>query len=541
MQQDMIGNVDVDVQNTSVLHRGFLASCAALPDARALEIGGARYTYRELRAAAVRFASAAAGSDDEAHTAIGIFADHSLSAYAGILGTLMAGATYVPLNRRFPPARNARMLELAGAKAVVVDERCARQAMQSFELMSAHPAIIWGPDVTTATKADWRGRVLEIGHETTAQYTESHTLGDRPAYLLFTSGTTGMPKGVPVSHANALHYVHSITSRFPIVATDRCSQTFDLTFDLSVHDMFVTWNAGACLVIPGTTDLLTPVKYASDNALTVWFSVPSLAALAARRNALTPGRLPALRLSQFCGEALPSQIAQAWAAAAPASVVANLYGPTELTIACLTHVFSPEQPDDLRGFVPIGRPLNGLGCTLIDVDTETGSARESGDSQGELYVCGPQTVAGYWRDAERTAERFITLDCSDGVRRVFYRTGDIVARKADGIYRFVGRADTQVKVGGYRIELGEIDGALATYPSVAQCATVAWPTAPAAHESLVAFIVCAGEIDESALRSFLRERLPDYMQPKRIVQLEALPLNSNGKIDRAVLAATLSQ
>ena len=535
----MIDPLTVDIESSRALHTGFLR-CRNISASRpALEVEGRVYTYGELYAEAARFAAALERSAVPRPHMVAIFADHSLTAFAGILGALLVGATYVPMNRRFPAARCARMCELAGVDAAIVDRRGLVHAAETLDHIDIQPSVIFGDDAASAAGAGWIRAFSTL--DTAPSFTPRTVLSDHAAYLLFTSGTTGTPKGVAVTHANAAHYVDALRHRFPVRETDRCSQTFDLTFDLSVHDMFVTWSAGACLVVPGPMDLLTPLKFIRDRAISVWFSVPSLAALARRRGAMQPNSLPTLRLSQFCGEPLPSQIAAAWSIAAPESLVVNLYGPTELTIACLSHVFARDPVSDPDGFVPIGRPLDGLGCALLRDAVESAGANSSPEQARELLVCGPQTVPGYWRDAERTAERFVHLLCEDGNTRTFYKTGDLVRRLDDGTYCYVGRADTQVKIGGFRVELGEIEGVIAGHPGVTQVAALAWPPLPASQDSIVAFIAATDMLDEAGLRASLRARLPDYMQPRRIVQSATLPLNNNGKIDRAALQALLME
>jgi non-ribosomal peptide synthetase component F len=182
---------------------------------------------------------------------------------------------------------------------------------------------------------------------------------DSIAYLLFTSGSTGVPKGVKVSHANVVHFVRSAVSRYGITETDRFSQNFDLTFDVSAFDMFVAWERGACVCCPSQKTLLNPASFIRSAGLTIWFSVPSLASMMTRLGALKPEVFPSLRWSLFCGEPLPQEIAMGWAAAAPNSTVENLYGPTEATIACSAYRWDPERSPLAcdRGIVPIGHPL----------------------------------------------------------------------------------------------------------------------------------------------------------------------------------------
>jgi acyl-coenzyme A synthetase/AMP-(fatty) acid ligase len=282
--------------------------------------------------------------------------------------------------------------------------------------------------------------------------------------------------------------------------------------------------------------MLAPARFVAKHELTVWFSVPSVAALMRKKNLLRPSTMPTLRWSLFCGEPLPRASADAWQAAAPHSIVENLFGPTELTIACTVHRWEPgSSRDDLvHDLVPIGRPLEGLGAILVDDALKPVPEGEP----GELCVCGPQTVPGYWRDPARTVERFVHLPVSPYEQRRFYRTGDRVVQLRDGAYAYFGRTDHQIKVLGFRVELGEIEAVLALGAGVSQTAAVGWPIEDSHATGIVGF-VAGSSVDSAALLAAAQARLPSYMVPKEIVVLEEFPLNVNGKIDRNELMARL--
>jgi acyl-coenzyme A synthetase/AMP-(fatty) acid ligase len=282
-------------------------------------------------------------------------------------------------------------------------------------------------------------------------------------------------------------------------------------------------------------ELLAPVRFVQKHGLTIWFSVPSAAALAVKKGMLAPGSMPSLRLSLFCGEPLPEATAAAWHDAAPQAKVENLYGPTELTIACFAHEWvACAAPGARNGIVSIGRPLPGLGALVVDDEMRPVADEEA----GELLVCGPQTTPGYWVDPVRTAERFVELDVSPTRRRRFYRTGDRVVRTSSGEYAYVGRTDTQIKVLGFRVELGEIESVLLRQPGVVQAVAVGWPVEDG-HATGISAFVSGTELSAAALTEAAARVLPSYMVPNRVVFVGDMPLNANGKIDRRALTARL--
>jgi acyl-CoA synthetase (AMP-forming)/AMP-acid ligase II len=255
-----------------------------------------------------------------------------------------------------------------------------------------------------------------------------------------------------------------------------------------------------------------------------------------RLGMLKPDRYPSLRWSLFCGEPLPAEIARAWAESAPHSIVENLYGPTEVTIACTLYRWDPERsPGESRhGIVPIGRAFPGMTALVVDPELH----EVDPGAQGELLMTGPQVSLGYWQDDEKTAAAFVVPPGRD---RVHYRTGDLVRRPvADEPIAYLGRIDHQVKVNGHRVELGEIEAALREIASVDAVVALGWPRTDAGAAGITAFIA-GSEADPAELRATLAERLPDYMVPRQIHMLDAMPLNANGKFDRTALVTSLER
>lgn len=522
----------IDKVDGRSLRSGFLANAASRPDACALVVQGVSRTYGELDQTARIWAHAITQALEQPAERVGVFGYRSEVSYTGVLAALYSGATFVPLNRTFPAARTRAMVQAANLDAIIVDQASAPQLGQIVEGLPRGPVLLHPEADDCAVPT---GSVVLGKSDLTAVSPLKRlppVIPGEIAYLLFTSGSTGTPKGVPVTHANVLHFIDVMTARYEVTSGDRFSQTFDQTFDLSVFDLFMAWESGASVYALQPLELLAPTRFIGRNGLTVWFSVPSIPALMRKKGFLKPNGFPSLRLSLFCGEPLPVASAVAWQGAAPNSIVENLYGPTELTIACLLHRWDPESSPRLcvNGMVPIGRPYPGLGAILLDDALRPVKASEP----GELCVCGPQTVPGYWQDNAKTAERFVTVQVSPSTSVRFYRTGDRAARLDSGDYVYLGRADHQIKVLGHRVELGEIEAALRSDSAVVEAIAVGWPVEDGTAQGIVAFVSGSG-IDCSSLLATVRARLPDYMTPREIRLVDTMPLNANGKIDRNAL------
>jgi amino acid adenylation domain-containing protein len=522
-----------------LLWSGFLESSARFPNRGAVEIAGDELSYQGLAQRAKRLAATIQeGTDQGAVPLTGIFAYRSETAYAGVLGGLMAGHGYVPLNPTFPTDRTRQMLERSMCRSLIAD---ARSEPQLEKLLSGFPLplLVICPDLNDVTElakqlpnhqvigaadladaGEWKPRNVDV---------------NSIAYLLFTSGSTGQPKGVMVSHANVLHYVDYITKRYRIESDDRLSQTFDLTFDLSAHDLFVTWTNGACLCVPTQKQMIKPGALINAARLTAWFSVPSTAIFMRRLGELKPGVYPHLRLSLFCGEALPVDVVRDWSAAAPNSRIENIYGPTELTIGCTAYRWDNQSSaaECERGIVPIGEPFEHMEALIVDEELrEVAIGRE-----GELLMTGPQLSQGYWRDEEKTRRAFVCVANRNGI---YYRTGDRVRRSLPGKpLTYLGRVDHQVKVLGHRVELGEVEAVARSLSGVDGIVALGWPKGNSADR--IELFLEADKFDTAPLLNALKTKLPHYMVPRTIHVLPRLPLNPNGKYDRRGLETLLTE
>lgn len=525
---------------TQSLQSGFLRSAEHFPGQPAVAVAGTTLSYHDLRARAASLAATLlhwGPTDGPPLTAV--FAYRSPTAFAGVLGALFRGHGYVPLNRTFPPARTRTMLMRSGCRAMIVDAESSTQLDEILKGVSEPLLVLLADQDDDAGLARrWPTHQFRTRREfePPEDWQEPPAIPDSIAYLLFTSGSTGMPKGVMVSHRNVTHFIHTMVERYSITAEDRFSQNFDMTFDLSAFDMFVAWERGACVCCPSQKILLNPGRFIQESRLSVWFSVPSTTVFMKRFGMLKPGQYPGLRWSLFCGEPLPVEVAEAWSKAAPNSSLENLYGPTELTIACTAYRWNPNtSPAEAeRGLVPIGEPLPGLEALIARESLQEADALE----EGELLISGPQVSSGYWHEEDRTAAVFVVPPQK---RSVYYRTGDLVRRvNPHGPMVYLGRTDQQIKVRGHRVELGEVEAHLRAEADTEMAIAVGWPVSLSGADGIVAFVDRPG-LDLQHLRSRLKTRLPSYAVPRDIRFLSKLPLNANGKVDRKALVRLLEE
>ncbi len=452
------------------------------PDRDALQLNGATFTYAQLDQWSDRIA-ASLDSRGIRHQRIVLVADKQPECYAAILGILKAGCSYVPLHPDGPTARWEVLIQRCEARYALVWAQHAPPKVEAIPLSAMEGEV----------------GVLPVTRE-----------GE--AYVLFTSGSTGGPKGVSVSRSNVAAYLEHMLSTYGVNENDRFTQFFALTFDLSVHDLFVCWGACACLCVPGEADQLRAASFVRNAGITTWFSVPSLPLLMQRMRSLAPDSLPSLRLAFFCGEALSWDVARSFAEAAPNARLIDLYGPTECTIA-ITAFELPRHDPSSTGIVPIGRPF---------------PAHEALVHDGELWLSGPQVSNGYVNDEASTQKAFVHLPHRP---ERWYRTGDRVAVGAAGELEYLGRIDDQVKVKGYRVEPAEVDALLGPLLGGARSITVA--VQDAGTTRLVTFIDTPADIPP--LMAHCRLHLPAYMVPEGIIHIDQWPLTAHGKTDRKQL------
>jgi amino acid adenylation domain-containing protein len=519
------------------LHEGFLRAAELHPGRPALEVDGAVIDYAELRRRVLALAATLMARRTAGSPLTCVLGQRTAGGFVGILGALCSGHGYVPMLPSYPAARLALMIERSRSTTLLVDRGGLRVLPDVLDRVPRAMTVMLldaNPDDALRLRCSEHTLLGTDDLLDASAWSAPEVRPDDVAYLLFTSGSTGQPKGVMVAHRNIERFIDVVVDRYDLRAEDRFSHMFEVTFDLSLFDMFAAWQVGGALCVPNPQHRMLPARYVAESKLSVWFSVPSTALLMKETRTLARGGFPGLRLSLFCGEALTMPVAEAWAEAAPRSIVENIYGPTELTLACTAYRFGPRAAEEAVGdVVPIGAPFPGMRAKVVDENLVEVPQGES----GELLMTGPQVALGYWDDPERTAAAFAT---PPGETAVFYRTGDRVVRplREDPLI-FLGRLDSQIKIRGYRVELGEIEAALRQEAGVDTAVALGWPLAAAGGaEGVVAFIDDP-TIDVAALLRRVATRLPRYMVPREVRVVETFPLNANGKVDRNALRALL--
>lgn len=501
----------------------------------ALHVDGEAYTYNALHNHLLKFARGIYQCESISPF-VGILAHRSITAFAAVLSILRSGRGYIPINPKFPEHRNQAILQASELDVLVLGKEAVDSAVavlkdhnKPLELLVDFDAA----DLPDEIKNQPNIKIIQVED---SNGVEPKQKPSEYAYLLFTSGSTGLPKGVPISHQNVASYVNYLLEEYKITSTNRFSQTFDLTFDLSVHDMFLAWGSGSTLYCIPEKNLMGPGKYIRDHQLTHWFSVPSLGIMMNKFKMLKEGAFDSLKMSMFCGEPFPTSLAKAWAKAAPNSQLVNIYGPTEATIG-ITHYNCPKDIDRLKsknGIVSLGTIFKTQSCLILD---EQNQEVKTGDI-GELCLGGSQVTTHYWNNKENTQKSFVKLPNSD---RLWYKTGDLVSTDNQGNIYYSSRKDFQVKIRGYRVESEEINHLIQEFTGVEEVVAIPFPIMDGVADGIHVFVHSSCTKKSVEVINHCKEELAPYMVPKEIIFIDSFPLNSNGKIDRKALMQKLEE
>jgi non-ribosomal peptide synthetase-like protein len=510
---------DMELLQPGLLHELFERQADTRPGATAMFCGGARMTYGTLERRSNQVARLLRERGVRRGDCVGLWLPRSMEVLVGLLGILKAGAAYVPLDPEYPADRVAFVLADCRARALVTERAFAARLGGRNADFSLQPSafslslVLALDDCAAELAAQPAGRLPAV------------EVGSSPrdlCYVVYTSGTTGRPKGVEIEHRSACHFVRAEGLIFQVRPDDRVFHGFSIAFDASVEEIWLAFFAGAALVI-GTAEMMRAgaglAPLLAEAGVTVLSCVPTLLAMMEED-------VPSLRLLILGGEVCPPDLVKRWWK--PSRRVVNTYGPTEATVVATFADCRPGKP------VTIGRPMPHCFARILDGRLQTAPRGEA----GELCLGGIGLARGYLGRPELTAEKFIDW-AQDGESPMrLYRTGDLARWTPGGDLEFLGRADAQLKIRGYRVELSEIESVLLECPGVLAAAAALREDVPGVPQ-LTGYIVprdqCAPDLE--IIRGFLRSRLPPFMVPALLEILEALPVLPSGKVDRKSLPA----
>lgn len=506
------------------------------PDRAAIRAGDHSIRYEELDVCSNRLANLLMKIGVKRQDRTCFILPRGIDAIMSLFGILKSDGVYVALNPKTPLGRAQYILEHCESRVLILNKA-------TYPIFSQLRGLLKGLSLIVLCR---RSEVDAITQEGAAIYflDDLENSSDRPleplnidadlAYILYTSGSTGIPKGVMISHRNVIDYAEWAVSYFKLSPEDRIANTSGVYFDLSVFDVYAGIASGSTIIIVPDALLMFPtdlMDLIDREGVTVWNSVPSLMTYISKMSVLKDDCCGSLKQILFCGEVMPTSTVMDWMRVYPRKEFFNLYGPTETTCESMVYPIL-EKPSDPTIPLPIGKARANTGVFALTEDLKVASPGE----EGELYIRGASVSLGYWRDPEKTAAAFVRSPLRPESSERVYATGDIVKLRADGTYDFIGRKDFQIKYMGYRIELGDIESAFASLDGVVESAVIAVRDETAQTTKIVGFVFPGQVIGVEEIRERLKSVLPPYMIPKEIQTVAGpLPRTPNGKIDRNLL------
>jgi amino acid adenylation domain-containing protein len=469
---------------------------------------------------------------------VGLFFNRGVESIIAACAVLKVGAAYVPIDPMSPVRRISFIIEKCGIRTLcTVNDNLPKLDPAISDNSQLEFIVLLDRSSSNPPKLNGKIQIIDAyspSRKTDKKSYDLNVVDTDLAYILFTSGSTGNPKGVMLSHRNSLTFINSTYEFFRITEQDRLSNIAPLHFDMSVFDIFVAFKAGACVVIIPEITAVFPIKlveYIEEKKITVWNSVPSALSLLATNKNLPAHDLSNLRLILFAGELFPLKYLQILQQAIPGARFCNMYGQTEANSSTYYWI-EPSHLTEIK-LLPIGKALPNFEVFALD---ENGSQIQNTDKEGEFYVRASTVALGYWGEPEKTENAFVKNPLRPNLSEKVYKTGDLVRLDANGNYVFLGRRDHMIKSRGYRIEIGEIETVLNNHPEIKNAVVIPIPDELIGNRlSVIIVPVLPGKLTKDDIYKYCFSQLPKYMIPDTIEFRDTVPMTSSGKVDRQKL------
>ena len=497
-----------------------------------LKIGDDKVSYEDLNTNALKIA-ALINELGVFNETVGVVGQRNFTSYFSILGVIYSGCNYTPISFKFSESKilsiknNCKIKILIGSK----NDIDKIQRLLILKTNSHNIKYLIQDENVDINNAKYLKKYSFIDQKPLIKpvKVEKNNL----LYILYTSGSTGNPKGVMVTNSNVLAYLKALSKIWVLKPGFRASQFHEFNFDPSVSDLFFTWSSGGLLCVVPENELLMPFDFIIREKIQIWSSVPTVANFLLKMKMLKPGIFPSIIKSRFAGEPFSQELANEWSLAAPNSTVENHYGPTESTVDVCRYVYSLNDKNKSfsNSIIPIGKPLFGNTILIINKNQEVLDDKKI----GEIIFKGPQVTNGYLNDSAKTKSTFVRFNW-DNSKDIWYKSGDLGFYNSEGNLECLGRIDNQIKFGGRRVEIGEIESAFRKFDKTKDAKVIAVKDVNNIVKGLYAFITdTLSEQEEKQIRDEILKYIEKLFIPKKIISISKFPLTVSGKIDRRKL------